>query len=593
MNKIKKFQDLLNQKNIDAYIIPTSDYHNSEYVGDFFKGRAYLTNFTGSAGTLLITKDKAYLWTDGRYHLQAAKQIDSKMVTLMKSGTPGVPTILEFLKNYLKENSVLAFDGKVIPTKTILEYRAALPNIIIQYDIDLLKSVWNARPALPFSMLYRLEDYYAGETFESKIKRIREKMSEYEATHHIIVGLDDQAWLYNLRANDISNTPVFLAYTIITENQCQLFIDERKIDKSIEKYLKDNQITIHPYQDFYSTISNLEDKTILINLNRVNYTIYESIKEKNKIINAIAPSSLMKAIKNETEIKNTIFAHIKDGVSFTKFLYYIKNKIGNDHSMTEMSVTDYLEKLKETQQSFVEPSFTTICAYKEHGAMIHYTATKDTNAHLLPADFLLVDTGGHYLDGTTDTTRTIALGPVSDTQKLHFTTVLKSLIALSEAVFLKGIQGSNLDILARGPLWKELMDYKHGTGHGVGYLLSVHEGPNSFRWQNASMVKKDVVLEPGMITTNEPGLYLENKYGIRIENELLCVPKSNNEFGEFLGFETITYVPIDLDAIDFNLLTKYEKKWLNDYHKKVYENIAPFLAEDEREWLKQNTREIK
>lgn len=591
MNKLKQLQNLLVQKKITAYMIPTSDYHQSEYVSSYFKGRAYLSNFTGSAGTLLVMQNKIYLWTDGRYHIQAAKQIEGKSIQLMRQGLAGVPSILDFLKQYLKEHDVLAFDGKVCSASLILEFKKELPMIQFKYEDDLLSTIWDTRPELPFSMLYRLEDYYAGEAFENKLKRIREKMTTLQATHHILVALEDQAWLYNLRANDIENTPVFLAYTIITDAQCHLFTEERRIDKSIEKYLKDNQIILHSYEEFYTILQNITGKQVLVSYDKINYTIYQQLIDTNTLINQPDPSFLMKAIKNDIELKNIYFSHIKDGVAFTKFMYYIKKNIGIDHSLTELSATEYLETLRSQQQSFIEPSFQTICAYKDHAAMMHYSATKDTNAYLLPADFLLVDSGGHYLDGTTDITRTIALGPLSAIQKIHFTTVLKSVIALSQAVFLKGAKGSNLDILARNPIWKELMDYKCGTGHGVGYLLSVHEGPNSFRWQNISK-KEELPLEPGMITTNEPGIYLENKYGIRIENEMLCIEKASNEFGDFLSFETITYAPIDLDAIDINYLSKDERLWLNRYHQNVYETIAPFLDEDERNWLKDYTKEI-
>lgn len=592
MKTIREFQKILRNKKINAYIIPTADYHQSEYVSDFFKGRAFLSGFTGSAGTLIVTQDKAYLWTDGRYHIQAAKQIEGKPITLMKQGQPEVPDIYEFLQKELKPNDVLAFDGKVLATSVLLKIQEKLPQIKISYEQDLMNEVWNDRPSLPFTMIYRLEDYYAGEPFSSKINRIRAKMKEQQADVHIISSLEDQAWIYNLRANDVLHTPVFLAYTIITEAQCHLFVDLRKVDRVIEKYLKDNQVILHPYEEFYDILSHISSKNILVDYHKINTTIYYSIQENNTLINATDPSLMMKCIKNENEIKNTIHAHIKDGIAFTKFMYFIKKNIGIDHTLTELTAADYLAQLRAKQQSFVDLSFETICAYKEHGAMMHYSATKETASHLLPTDFLLVDSGGHYLDGTTDITRTIALGPLTSIQKEHFTTVLKSVIALSEAIFLKGVRGINLDILARGPIWKEYIDYKCGTGHGVGNLLSVHEAPNGFRWQVVPERNDSAVLEPGMITTNEPGIYLENKYGIRIENEMLCVEKNKTEFGEFLGFETITYAPIDLDAICVEMLNKNEKEWLNQYHKKVYDTLSPYLENDEKEWLEQYTKEI-
>ncbi len=589
MDFIKMLQSILTQKNIAAYIVPTSDYHSSEYISDYFKTRAFLSGFTGSSGTLLVTKDRALLWTDGRYHIQAAKEIDDNSITLMRQGLEDVPTITEFLKEYLKEYDTLAFDGKVVSTAFVLNLIKELKNVKIKSDEDLVDQIWNNRPTLPFSMLYRLEDFYTGKTFAEKLQAVRHELQQRKTNTHILVSLEDQAWLYNLRANDVMHTPVFLAYTIITEEKCDLYVDIKKIDKTIEKYLKNNNVTINPYFQFYDDLKSLQEKTISIDFTKANYTIYSNIKDSNKLLNAKDPTLLMKCIKNEVEINNIINAHIKDGVAFTKFMYYVKTNINKKITLTEISVSDFLEEKRKEQQSFVDLSFNTICAYKEHGAMMHYSATPSTNATLSNSDFLLVDSGGHYLDGTTDITRTIALGELTDTQKLHFTTVLKSLIALSQAVFLKGVKGSNLDVLARDPIWKLFIDYKCGTGHGVGYMLSVHEAPNSFRWQTNH---DSVNLEPGMITTNEPGIYLENKYGIRIENELLCVEKTKNEFGEFLGFETITYAPIDLDAIDVNLLNQEEKNWLNNYHSLVYNVLYSHLNEEERAWLETYTRKI-
>lgn len=591
MDKIKKLQKKLEQLEIDAYIVPTSDEHNSEYLSDYYKSRAFLSGFTGSAGTLLITQKKAFLWTDGRYYIQASKQLEGKNITLMKQGTPGVPTIEEFLNTNL-ENGTIAFEGKVMPTSFVLNISKKNENIKLNPNLDLITELWEDRPRLPFSFLYKLEEFFSGKAYKDKLNDVRQKMKEYNANIHVLSSLEDQAWLYNLRANDIPHTPVFLAFTVLSQEECHLFIDTKKIDKIIEKYLKENEVILHEYAEFYSYLSTLENKFILLDFNKVNYSIYSILKEKNTLLNHPDPTLLMKAIKNEIEIENTIHAHIKDGIAFTKFMYFVKTNIKEDTSLTELSVQAYLQKLRQSQESFVDISFETICAYKEHGAMMHYAATTETNYTLEPNDFLLIDSGGHYLDGTTDITRTLALGELTDMQKLHFTTVLKSVIALSEAVFLKGVKGTNLDILARGPIWKQLLDYKCGTGHGVGYLLSVHEAPNGFRWQIVPERNDSAVFVPGMITTNEPGIYLENKYGIRIENEMVCVPKGKSDFGEFLGFETITYAPIDLDAIDVNLLTEDEKNWLNQYHKKVYKMIGPYLEEDEKEWLKNYTRVI-
>ena len=588
---IKQFQEILKQKNIDAYIVPTSDYHNSEYISDYFKTRAYLSNFTGSAGTLLVTKKDAYLWADGRYHIQAAKEIPNS-ITLLKQGLPEVPNLIDFLKSKEAALLTIGFDGKVVSANLGNKLKEALPGIKFKTDEDIISDIWPDRPKLPFSLLYKLDAFFTGKTFEAKLTEIVSKMKEQECNVHIISSLEDQAWLYNMRANDIEHTPVFLSYTIVLDNQCYLFIDQRKIDKTIEKYLKDNNVIINNYEDFYSFIKLIKNQRILVDFNKINYTTYLLIKDNNKIKNSQDPSLLLKSIKNETEISNIKQAHIKDGVAVVKFLHYVKTKI-KQINLSEISVTKVLENFRKQQPGFIDISFNTICAYNEHAAMMHYSANEQTNKTLNPEGFLLVDSGGHYLEGSTDITRTICLGKPTNEMKLHYTTVLKSVIALSEAVFLKGVRGLNLDILARGPIWKLLIDYKCGTGHGIGYLLSVHEAPNGFRWQVVPERNDSCILQEGMITTNEPGIYLENKYGIRIENELLCVPKGKSEFGEFLGFETITYAPLDLEVIDTKLLTYEERVWIDSYHKKVYDTLSPYLSETERFWLKENTKPLK
>ncbi len=595
MDEISLFQKKMQDNNIDAYIIPTCDYHMSEYVSDYFKARAYLTGFTGSAGTLVITKEMGYLWTDGRYFIQAATQIEGKPIELMKMGQPDVPDINEFLRDYFNkyENKTLGFDGKVMATSDVLRLKKYLPDDVkIVSDIDLVNLVWDNRPELPFSLIFKLSKFFSGKNYKDKIKDVREKMKENGAEYHLIASLEDQAWLFNLRGSDVSHTPVFLAFTVITDQSTILFTDSKKVDLTIEKYLDDNEIILREYNDIYEYIKGLKDKSIQIDFNKVNYEIFNILQTRNnKIINNTDPTLLMKSIKNPTEIKNIKIAHERDGVAMVKFMYYLKTNFGKT-DMTELSLSDYLEGLRRKNKGFVDLSFNTICAFKEHGAMMHYSANKESSSKVEKSGFLLVDSGGHYMEGTTDITRTFALGKISDTMKTHFTTVLKSVIALDQAVFLKGCNGQNLDILARGPIWKLGIDYKCGTGHGVGYLLSVHEAPNGFRWKIVPERNDSHEFVPGMITTDEPGIYLENKYGIRTENELLCVEKESNEWGTFYGFETITYCPIDLDAIKPNMLTKDEKDWLNNYHKKVFDLLSPSLTEAEVEWLKEYTKKI-
>lgn len=593
MKALKKFQELLIKENIKAYIIPSSDYHGSEYLSEHFKSRAYLSNFTGSAGTLIVTQNSAYLWTDGRYFIQAAKELDSKYIQLMKMGQPDVLTIPEFLNKELSDGDTLGFDGRLLSTTFVLDLLSKITTTIeISSSIDLVNEVWNKRPNLPFSILYKLDEFFSGASFASKLELIRAEMQKENAQFHILTTLEDQAWLYNLRGNDISHTPVFLAYTLITNESILLFVNPNKIDLSIEKYLNDNDVIIKPYNDIYETIKTIRNKNVLLDFNKINYEIYSTLSPFNTIINKTNPTLNLKCIKNDIEIKNTKLAHIKDGAAFTKFMYYLKNAFDNNEDISEITVSNYLENLRSKNKGFIDLSFNTICAFKDHGAMMHYSATYETEYKIEGDGLLLIDSGAHYLEGTTDITRTIALGNITDEMKLHFTTVLKSVIALSTAVFLKGCRGYNLDVLAREPIWKLLIDYKCGTGHGVGHVLSVHEAPNGFRWNIVPERNDSAELVAGMITTNEPGIYLENKYGIRIENEMLCINKTANEFGEFLAFETITFAPIDLDAIEISLLTDEEKNWLNNYHQTVYDTLHDYLTDEELDWLRIYTRKI-
>lgn len=590
MNYIEEFQKLLISSDIDCYIIPTSDYHNSEYISDYFKGRQLLSGFTGSQGTLIVTKNKAYLWVDGRYYIQAEKEIDSSKIELMKIGMPDTPTIPEFVADFFKDvtRKTLAFDGKVMTTSFVNEIKKGLDDdVFVHTNADVLNELWIERPKLPFSVIYKLDDSFNGEPFESKIAKVRDEMKNNNADMFVLSQLEDQAWLYNLRGNDIQHTPVFLAYTIVTKNQVLLFIDQNKIDLSVEKYLDEKNVIVKDYDDVYVYLSNVIDKKIIMDLKRTNYQLYISCDIRNDIIDIDNPTLLLKSIKNETEIANIKEAHIKDAVAMVKFMHLLKKGFNEGWNMTELSLSNKLQELREKDKGLIDLSFNTICAFKDHGAMMHYSATKESNYKIEGNGFLLVDSGGHYLEGTTDITRTFALGKITDEMKTNFTTVLKGVIALSQAVFLEGCTGQNLDVLAREPIWSRLIDYKCGTGHGVGYVLSVHEGPNAFRWQTPT-----AVIKPGMITTNEPGIYLKDKYGIRIENELLAIEKSKNEWGNFLEFETITYVPIDLDAIKPLTLTKKEKEWLNDYHQMVFKKISPYLEGEELEFLKEYTKKI-
>ena len=592
--RIENIRDLMKEKNIYAYIVPSSDYHQSEYVGDYFKSREFMSGFTGSAGTLIISMDEAGLWTDGRYFIQAENELKDSGIKLFKMGEEGVPTIEEYLLEKLPKNSTLGFDGRVMSVKEgqSLANKLAFKGINIEYKYDLVNDIWEDRCSLPTEKAFLLGVEYSGEGFSDKLSRIRAVMKEKKATTHILASLDDIAWLFNIRGRDVKSNPVVLSYAVITIDSVYLFIDKNKIGEDIRAELSKENVQIKGYEEVYEFIKNIdENEVVLIDTSKVNYAIYNNIPSNVQKIEERNPSILFKSIKNEIELKNIRNSHIKDGVAFTKFMYWLKNNIGKIE-ITEISATQKLEEFRREQDKFIEPSFSTIAAYKDHAAMMHYSATEESNYKLEPRDLFLVDSGGQYFDGTTDITRTIALGPIPENVRKDFTNVVRGMIRLSKAKFLYGCRGYNLDILARGPLWEEGIDYKCGTGHGIGFVLNVHEGPNGFRWKVREDIDDSCILEEGMVTTNEPGVYVENSHGIRIENEIVVRKAEKNEYGQFMDFEVITFAPIDLDAIDESLILKDEKVYLNNYHKQVYDKISPYLNEEEKQWLKTYTREI-
>lgn len=582
------------KRNISIYVVPTADFHESEYVGEHFKARKFITGFTGSAGTAVITMEEAGLWTDGRYFVQAEKQLQGSTVTLYRMGEEGVPTVNEFIEQKLKEGGTIGFDGRVVNTRWGLQLKeiAKKKNGALYVEEDLIDLIWKDRPALAKTPMFILEEKYSGKSTKTKLEELRAAMEKEGADTHILTSLYDIAWLLNVRGNDIECVPVVLSFLLLTKTDCTWFLQEEILTDEIRAYLNENHIKTRPYEEVYAAAAELPaDAKVLLDRACVNYRICNNLKDSITIVDGANPTELMKAIKNPVEVDNTRAAHVKDGVAFTKFMYWLKQNIGKE-KITEISASDYLEKCRREQEGLIELSFNTISAYGSNAAMMHYSATPESDAELKPEGFLLVDSGGHYYEGTTDITRTIALGPITDEMRLHFTTVCRSNLNLANAKFLYGCSGLNLDILSRGPLWQMGIDYKCGTGHGVGYLLNVHEGPNGFRWRVVPERHDNGTLEEGMITTDEPGVYLEGKYGIRTENELVCHKAEKNEYGQFMEFENITYAPIDLDAIDPDEMTGTERKLLNDYHKKVYETISPYLTPEEKEWLKKYTRAI-
>ena len=589
-NRIEKLRSLMKEKDIFAYIIPSADYHQSEYVGEFFKGREFISGFTGSAGTVVITQEKAILWTDGRYFLQAEEELSTSCVELYKMGQENVPTTFEYIENEVPSGSKVGFDGRTISAAmgAILELNLAKKNITISYEDDLLNEIWEDRPALSDAKAFLLDIKYSGEDFTSKIARVREWMRENNTTTHILTSLDDIAWLFNIRGGDIKYNPVVLSYAVITLDKAILFVDENKLNDEIKTSFGEEVVEIKNYFEIYEFVKTInKEEIVLIDSNKISYSILKNIPAGVKVVNGMNPSTKFKAQKNSVEIENTKKAHIRDGVAVTKFMYWLKNNIGKIE-ITELSAADKITELRREQGKFIEESFGTIAGYASNGAIIHYSVTEESNTTLKDRGLFLLDSGGQYFDGTTDITRTFALGELTEEEKYHFTTVARAMIRLSDVKFLYGVNGYYLDILARGILWNEGLNYNHGTGHGVGHVLNVHEGPNGFRLDN----KESAILEEGMITTNEPGFYKAGSHGIRLENEMLCVKGEKNEFGQFMEFEPITIAPIDLDAINVELMKEDEKAYLNEYHKMVFDTVSPFLTTEETNWLKEYTRAI-
>lgn len=591
--KLDALRKLMNEKNIQAYIVMTDDFHSSEYVGSYFKVREYLSGFTGSAGTLVVLKNEAALWTDGRYFIQAEEQLKGGSIDLMKSGQPDVPDIIEYLYNKLNDGDTIGFDGRTVSnffTEKLIESLKE-KNIKLSYLIDLADKIWTDRPPLSKEPVWELDIKYTGLSRNEKLKSIREKMAETGADILLLTALDEIAWILNLRGNDIACTPVFLAYMIIEKSSATLCVHKEILNDEIIHQLENDGISLADYNDFYSLISETDnDKIVQLDGSTANYCVIKSIPESTKIIDSQSPVVMMKAIKTPAEMNNIRAAHIKDGVAVTRFIYWLKHNAGTEN-ITELSAAEKLEQFRTENDSYLGPSFEPIIAYGAHGAIVHYEATEETNVKIEPKGLCLTDTGGHYLEGTTDITRTIALGRLTDEEKTAFTLVLKGHLNLAAAKFKYGICGENLDYLARYPLWSHGLDYNHSTGHGVGCLLSVHEGPQRIHW-NVNSNQNHYVLEEGMIISNEPGYYLENHFGIRHENLVLVRKGKKNSYGQFMYLENLTMVPFDRDAIDPSLLNSAELEWLNAYHKKVFDTISPYLNGDELEWLKKTTEKI-
>lgn len=598
-DRLEKLRAAMAKNGIDYYIMPTSDYHNSEYSADFFKVREYFCGFDGSNGTLVVSQNFAGMWTDGRYFIQAENQMKGTGVELFKMLNPGVPTIAEFLFDNMKDGETLGFDGKVISTSVGENYEKKLSGKAVKYKIDkdLAEDVWTERPALPCHDMYVLSDELCGRSFKEKLANVRSKMREFGATAHLLSKLDDIMWLTNLRGSDVECNPVALAYAYITFDRFVLFVQEKEVTDEVRAYCDKVGIELKDYHEIMNFISEVKlDGNVLCDKRNTNFLTYKTLLDRTKeagvlLKNEKDPTEIMKAVKNETELKNIREVYLKDSVVLTKFIYWVKKNVGKI-PMTEYTAAEKLDGMRAALPGFIELSFPTISAYKANAAMAHYEATKDNAAEVKADGMLLVDSGATYMGGTTDVTRTIVVGEISEEIKKHYTATVMGMLGLASSKFMEGCTGRNVDTFARMALWEMGIDYNHGTGHGIGYMLNVHEGPHNIRWRfNEGM--HEAVLQPGMIVSDEPGVYIEGSHGIRIENIVEVVERETNEYGRFLGFDHLTYAPIDLEAIDKKYMQPKDIEKLNNYHKMVYEKVSPFIDdEDVKSWLKEATRAI-
>lgn len=592
--RVEELREQMKKEGIDAYMILTDDFHASEYVGDYFKCREYISGFDGSAGTLAVTAKEACLWTDGRYFLQAADQLEDTGIELMKMGEPGVPAIDTWLKKVLENGGCLGYDGRTVSSARAGELRRLLSGngAAFREDLDLVGRIWKDRPGLPEKEIWLLDTAYTGMERREKLDMVRENLKKERAGWQVLASLDDIAWLFNIRGGDIDFNPVPLAYAMIGKDEALLYAAPDAAGPAVRAALEKDGVVIRPYLQIFEDLKKLSDTAVIMDLSTCSAALAEALSSSCTLLDRPNCTTAAKARKNPAEMENERKAHIRDGVAVTKLLFWLdqpeQKKLIAEGRLTELDVSDKLLSLRRQQPDFVEQSFGSIIAAGPHGAIIHYEPTEETNIPVQENTFLLMDTGGHYLQGTTDITRTVVIGSASQEMKKHYTAVLRGHLDLASAVFRSGTGGLQLDLLARAPLWEIGLDFNHGTGHGVGYLMNVHEGP-----QRIANRGNMVPFEEGMLTSDEPGIYLTGRYGIRIENLMLCTRAFETETGSFLQFETVTMVPYDRRAIDPSRLTEKEIVILNSYHEKVYRLLSPFLTFEECSWLREATRPLQ
>ena len=608
---MKKELTLLRQKmqaeHVDVLLVPMDDFHQSEHVSEYFKTIEYVTGFTGDSCNLVVTQTESRLFTDGRYFIQAEQELRNSGTTLMKMGEKGVPSLTEYIRSVLPADGSLGFDGRCVDFRlgSELSSIAMEKNAALIWDADLVGEIWENRPALPESRVWILEERWAGKSAAEKLAELRADMENAGAEVHVIASLDDIAWLLNLRGNDVLCTPVFLSYFLVTQQQTFLFANEASFDTEVRDYLQALDVQLLPYNNIYEAVKQLRSQTILLETGKTNYALITALDGSMKLVDRLLPSSYRKAIKNPVEIENEREAHIRDGIAITKYCYFLKhaydaNGVLTDwarerlqsEALTEITASDYLERLRREQDGFVELSFPTISAYGKNAALPHYSPSREHDVVIEPHGLYLVDSGGHYLMGTTDITRTLAMGEITETERHHFTRVCQAMLRLGDVQILHGAIGVSFDYAARELFWREGLNFNHGTGHGVGYLLNVHERPNGIRYRIVPERLDSGTFEPGHITSDEPGIYIEGSHGIRTENMTVCKKAFENEFGEFLNFEFLTMCPIDLDALDPSIMERHDIELLNRYHATVFEKLSPYFEGDELQWLKEATREV-
>lgn len=586
--RISALRQAMKQADLSAYIIPGTDPHASEYIADYWKEREWISGFDGSAGTVALTLEKAGLWTDSRYFLQGAEQLKDTEIELMKQGEPETLEIVPWLTSKLKKGDKVGVNAEMFSVNAYADMKTQLALSGIELvSIDLLKDIWSVRPELPKNPFFVFDVKYAGKSVSEKLVELREEMQKLHADVFVMSALDDIAWLFNIRGNDVDYNPVVIAYALVDEKTATLFIAPEKITEATQKYLDENKIHVKNYSSIHSELGKIsKSKSVLVDGSKFNQSLYESIPAECTKRTAMSPVFKLKAVKNKVEMNGVRKAMMKDGIALTRFFMWLEKNVGKE-KLTEISISDKLRSFREAQPGFKGESFGTIAGYGAHGAIVHYKATPASDVEIKKEGILLLDSGGQYLDGTTDITRTVALGKVSKQAKRDYTLVLKGHIQLGTAKFPVNTRGSQLDVLARKSLWDKGLSYGHGTGHGIGHFLNVHEGP-----QNIRMDENPITLVPGMIISNEPGLYRTGEYGIRIENLVHVIPAEKTEFGQFYQFETLTLCYIDTKLVDRDILSKKERKWLNNYHKWVYKTLSPYLSEKERKWLGKKTEEI-